>query len=285
VTGEEWLAMTDAAEMAPLMRYWGGSGPCHRCKAQPGWKPRPCDVCQDTSLWPRLSGRKLRLVACAACRVVWEALPNDNARRAVEAAERFAEGRTTAEQMRHAYSQTASLIASVPSAATLSADALGLVVGRALDALAPPQQRQVEEAFSDRRTAALNEVFRVVGRYGTAVREAVAAAEERIRREVLDELDRLLRQPRQALARAITDVTGDPTRPAAVPAAWLDANRGQARAVAQGIDADCRYDELPVLADALEEAGCDGARLLEHARRPGAHYRGCWLIDAALGKS
>jgi len=42
---------------------------------------------------------------------------------------------------------------------------------------------------------------------------------------------------------------------------------------------------LAVLADALEDAGCDNADILNHSRRPGDHVRGCWVIDAILGKT
>lgn len=39
------------------------------------------------------------------------------------------------------------------------------------------------------------------------------------------------------------------------------------------------FDSLPVLADALEEAGCDDSRLLRHLRKTNGHYRGCWALD------
>lgn len=45
------------------------------------------------------------------------------------------------------------------------------------------------------------------------------------------------------------------------------------------------FDRLPVLADALEEAGCGDAALLEHLRTPGMHVRGCWAVDLLLGKA
>ncbi len=41
---------------------------------------------------------------------------------------------------------------------------------------------------------------------------------------------------------------------------------------------------MGVLADALEEAGCDNADVLDHCRKPGEHVRGCWVIDHLLGK-
>jgi hypothetical protein len=36
---------------------------------------------------------------------------------------------------------------------------------------------------------------------------------------------------------------------------------------------------MPILADALEEAGCDNADILAHCREPGVHVRGCWVVD------
>ena len=44
------------------------------------------------------------------------------------------------------------------------------------------------------------------------------------------------------------------------------------------------FDRLPILADALEEAGCGNTDLLNHCRQPGTHVRGCWVIDLLLGK-
>jgi hypothetical protein len=42
---------------------------------------------------------------------------------------------------------------------------------------------------------------------------------------------------------------------------------------------------MPILADALEEAGCTNSDILDHCRQSGEHVRGCWVIDALLGKS
>ena len=56
-----------------------------------------------------------------------------------------------------------------------------------------------------------------------------------------------------------------------------------AHAIAAGVAADQAFDRLPVLADALEDAGCDSEPLLTHLRGPGPHVRGCWALDAVLG--
>ena len=57
-----------------------------------------------------------------------------------------------------------------------------------------------------------------------------------------------------------------------------------AKGLADGIQADQAFERLPILADALEEAGCADAGLLSHLREPGDHVRGCWALDLILGK-
>jgi hypothetical protein len=42
---------------------------------------------------------------------------------------------------------------------------------------------------------------------------------------------------------------------------------------------------MPILADALEDAGCANPDLLDHCRTPGVHVRGCWVLDLILGKA
>jgi hypothetical protein len=43
---------------------------------------------------------------------------------------------------------------------------------------------------------------------------------------------------------------------------------------------------MPILADALQDAGCDHPDVLAHCRDPQAtHVRGCWVVDLVLGKS
>jgi hypothetical protein len=44
------------------------------------------------------------------------------------------------------------------------------------------------------------------------------------------------------------------------------------------------FSAMPILADALQDAGCDDANILDHCRGPGPHVRGCWVIDLVLGK-
>jgi hypothetical protein len=55
-------------------------------------------------------------------------------------------------------------------------------------------------------------------------------------------------------------------------------------ALARGIHANCAFDRLPILADALQDAGCDNEDILSHCRGDGPHVRGCWVVDLVLGK-
>jgi hypothetical protein len=77
-------------------------------------------------------------------------------------------------------------------------------------------------------------------------------------------------------------VFGNPFRPAVLKAAWLTPG---VVGLVRTIYDDRAFDLLPVLADALEDAGCDDDDVLAHCRGPGTHTRGCWPVDLLLGKS
>jgi hypothetical protein len=81
-----------------------------------------------------------------------------------------------------------------------------------------------------------------------------------------------------ALARC---VFGNPFRPVAVAPEWRTAT---VLALAEGAYARRAFDWLPILADALEEAGCSAPELLAHCRGPGPHALGCWVVDLVLAK-
>jgi hypothetical protein len=72
-----------------------------------------------------------------------------------------------------------------------------------------------------------------------------------------------------------------PFRPAPFDPTWRTPD---VLRLAQGIYDARRFEGLPVLADALEEAGCDDAEILGHCRQGGDHARGCWVVDLVLGK-
>jgi hypothetical protein len=84
------------------------------------------------------------------------------------------------------------------------------------------------------------------------------------------------------LANLLRELVGNPFRPVPFKPAW---RIPAVTSLAQGIYDDRRFQDLPILADALEEAGCTITDLLSHLRGPGPHVRGCWALDLVLGKS
>jgi hypothetical protein len=72
--------------------------------------------------------------------------------------------------------------------------------------------------------------------------------------------------------------------PVRVEPSWLTWDSGAVRGLAQALQDERAFDRLPILADALEEAGCSDAELLSHLRGPGPHTRSCWLVDRLFGQ-
>jgi hypothetical protein len=83
-------------------------------------------------------------------------------------------------------------------------------------------------------------------------------------------------------AALLRDVFGNPFRPVVVDPQWLTST---AFSLAEAISAERAFDRLPILADALEDAGCDHAELLAHLRGDGPHVQGCWALDLVLGRA
>jgi len=79
----------------------------------------------------------------------------------------------------------------------------------------------------------------------------------------------------------LRDIFGNPFQPVALNPAWQTST---VTALARAIYTDRAFERLPILADALEDAGCDNADILNHCRQGGDHVRGCWVVDLILGK-
>jgi hypothetical protein len=93
---------------------------------------------------------------------------------------------------------------------------------------------------------------------------------------------RIIARDSDTLAHLARDIFGNPFRSVTVNATWFTTN---VLALAQAIYDDRAFDRMPILGDALEDAGCDNADILKHCREPAEHVRGCWVVDLVLGKS
>jgi hypothetical protein len=85
----------------------------------------------------------------------------------------------------------------------------------------------------------------------------------------------------QAQVALLRDIFGNPFHPVKDVGAWRPES---VVGVAMAIYTDERFDDLPILGDALEEAGCSEGEVLAHCRAPGPHVRGCWPVDLLLAK-
>ena len=94
-------------------------------------------------------------------------------------------------------------------------------------------------------------------------------------------LQRALNAERDAQVLILRDVFHNPFQPVTLDPAWTTPTVVQ---LARSLYEERRFEDLPVLADALEEAGCRDAAVLGHCRGPGVHVRGCWVLDLLLGK-
>jgi hypothetical protein len=76
-----------------------------------------------------------------------------------------------------------------------------------------------------------------------------------------------------------------PPRSVVADPAWLAWDGGAVRLLVESILCDQAFERMPVLGDALEDAGCTDEAVLGHCRGPDPHTRGCWVIDLVTGRS
>jgi hypothetical protein len=86
---------------------------------------------------------------------------------------------------------------------------------------------------------------------------------------------------RKAQADILRDLFVHPLYPVGIDPSFLTPS---VFALAEEIYCEKSFDVLPILGDALEDAGCRTADILRHCRFPGMHIRGCWVLDLLLGK-
>jgi hypothetical protein len=84
------------------------------------------------------------------------------------------------------------------------------------------------------------------------------------------------------MVELVRDVLGNPFRPIVIQPEWREWNHRAVAHIAQHIVTAGSYTDVPILGDALEEAGCGDEETLGHCRT-GTHAPGCWVVDAVLG--
>jgi hypothetical protein len=200
--------------------------------------------------------RKLRLFACACARRIWDLIPPGPHRQAVEDGERLCEGIGKAK--------------SSDELINLDVRGSGLSRVHAADAAAACIEKTIWWAASFGSQAAARAV-------AWARMEALATEDHRHYRQAEAEEE-------LAQVALLRETFGNPFRLVKPDPAWLRWNDRTVPAMAQAIYEERAFDRLPVLADALTDAGCEDEAILSHCRSEGPHQRGCWAVDLLLGR-
>ncbi len=221
---------------------------------------------QDIQKFPACKGsdRKLRLFACACYHRISRWLPDPIARAAVEITARYADGEVTWAEMHEAErrvrapsealepvwraSQGAERAAFAPTHTALS---LALVI---------TWREAQKAAYYGSSNAYLGLASLTNPGVGTS---DVGFGTSRANEE-------------RAQCDLLRDIFGNPFRPVVLDPSW----RTEAVvALAEGIYAGRAFERMPVLADALEDAGCSHEDVLSHCRGDSPHVKGCWVVD------
>jgi hypothetical protein len=197
-------------------------------------------------LWCNGSVRKLRLFECASCRVVWHELKDQRSREAVRIAELYADGMVSEQEL----------------------DEASTSAGNVCFGLEDPICRSPYAA------AAYN-VALPEGWWGAA---PAFNAPSMILLDALSENQAM----RATQVTAIRDIFGNPFRPITLDPSWLTST---VLALANGIYSEKAFYRMPILADALQDAGCDNNDILNHCRQHGGHVRGCFVVDLLTGRA
>ncbi len=192
----------------------------------------------------KVSHRKFRLLACANGRLLWPWITDHRSRQALLVAERLADGLASEADRANAFAACLE----VPYVREYQADGVAANSPRA-KAAAYAQHAVWEHVFA-----------------GANVNSQLVLPKETGLPDMLP-------------LHLLRDIFGNPFHPAILEPRWLTET---VLALAAGIYAGRAFDRMPILADALEDAGCDHADILTHCRGEGPHVRGCWVVDLAL---
>ena len=204
----------------------------------------------------KVSERKLRLFACAWGYLLWGRMTDERSKQAVVTAERFADGLAARSELIAAFNAAQEAWKSI-RVAFRGKDSQSEKAARASGA-----SKGAAEVARNAATPEWN--------YGA------------VRISSWRDTDKTV----FLLSTFAKDIFGSlPFRSPSLDLAWLAWNDGAIRKLAQAIYDERAFGRLPLLADALEEAGCTDTAILAHCREPREHVRGCWVVDLLLGKS
>jgi hypothetical protein len=201
--------------------------------------------------------RKLRFFALHCCRLAWPALIDTRSWRAVEVAEREMMGLATSAELAVAIEESTTAREEITALYDRDSTTANLGSRNATNVVAWVVAHGFDQGILVRVRDSLLFHQIIPNRIG-----ALAFVGE--------------------YARALRDIFGNPFRPVSLDLSWLTSD---VVSLARGIYAERAFDRMPILADALQDAGCTNDDVLNHCRDTSlTHVRGCWVVDLLLGK-
>jgi hypothetical protein len=219
--------------------------------------------------------RRLRLFAHACCQRFLQFNNEELFLRALAAVERCAEGELTATELGAVESELRTRANEIEADLT---NRDGVLEANQSSSMAYALAFAAAPSFTRREVSA--GVVSTLGSLVLYVQSSMVSPvwERTRRREDVDRADKIESAFQVTLVR---DIYGNPFRPPPFDSRW---RTGDVIGLARGINEDRAYDRLPLLCDALMDAGCDAEDILAHCRSEGPHVRGCWLVDLVLAK-
>jgi hypothetical protein len=193
--------------------------------------------------------RKSRLLACAFARLIWE-IHDEQGKQIIESMERYADGDESLEDFR-------------------------VVMGDYYD--------RVEDEPDPRRQAAGNCVLGL----STARHEnyplRFAVTQGRLALSARQQSDEVWKSNHvPEICITIRDIFGNPFRPVVLESSLRTES---VVSLARAMYESRNFSDIKVVAETLQNAGCDNQELLDHCRGSVSHIRGCWVVDLLLGKA
>jgi hypothetical protein len=220
------------------------------------------------------STRKARLFSVACCRRVWHLLDSPADRRAVEVAEEVAEKKKRLTDLRVSHEAA--------SITDLGPDPSPLVPGQGWSYVSSAEWDCCYGLWISPERRRVCRVARWASTPTPWGSPESTANDARVLLSFRIGLD-AAKAEEQAQCGLLRDIIAPPIC-AAIQGAWVSSNGATVRGLAEAIYEERAFDRLPILADALEDAGCSDDALLGHLRGPGLHVRGCWPLDLVLAK-
>jgi hypothetical protein len=218
--------------------------------------------------------RKLRLFACACCLRTEQFLTDEQNRHAIDVVEQFWDGKVVHKVYATAEIAAADSVAALRRAVAANQSASGSSNSQGVKLLSYQFAAEaVLGCFGKSFVDVAAECRGALRGFQTA--DIEDDDESRKQGESIEAAELVVQ------AALIRDIFGNPFRPVNVDGSWLTP---PVVALAHDIYENRTFDRMPLLADALQESGCNNADILDHFRSDGPHVRGCWVVDLVLGK-